>query len=414
MAEKSIPIPEEDLHAMNYLNVQQTYAFDTIFNTTMMNTGGAFFIDGPGGTGKSFLYKVLLAHIRSKGYIALIVASSGIASSGFLGGRTAHSRFKIPIDAGPKVKCQISFQRGEADLIRSFKIIIWDEAPMADKTVVLALDKLLKDLCENTKPSGGKLAVFGGDFWQVLPVVRRDGRKEQVQVSIVSSTLWKYFIRIELTDNMRARTDPTFVDFLMRIGNGEEPTNSRGEIEIPEPMLIPYTNLEQSIEALINIVYPNMRLFEEDPFEMMKRTILCPKSEYMDNINSRLIQRISGKEVLYISDDQAKKLMDQGDYVDYLNSLEPRGQPQHKLLLKINSPVILLRNINHLEALCNGTRYLPSTTSLHSWTTLCNIVQSEDWKKCQSVDHSPICNDPGTKYTTNVIYNEVLLQAKLN
>ncbi|GAA0185095.1 hypothetical protein LIER_32383 [Lithospermum erythrorhizon] len=164
MAEKSIPIPEEDLHAINYLNVQQRYTFDTIFNAAMMNTGGAFFVDGPGGTGKNFLYKVILAHIRSKGYIALIVASSGIASSGFLGGRTAHSGFKIPIDGGPGVKCQISFQSGEADLIRSSRIIIWDEALMADKTVILALDKLLQDLCENTKPFGGKLVVFGGDF----------------------------------------------------------------------------------------------------------------------------------------------------------------------------------------------------------------------------------------------------------
>ncbi|GAA0158038.1 hypothetical protein LIER_38576 [Lithospermum erythrorhizon] len=262
VAEKSIPIPEEDLHAINYLNVQQRYPFDTIFNAAMMNTGGACFVDGPGGTGKSFLYKVLLAHIRLKGYIALIVASSGIASSSFLGGRTAHSRLKIPIDGGPGVKCQISFQSGEADLIRSSRIIIWDEAPMADKKVILALDKLLQDLYENTKPFGCKLVVFCGDFPQALPVVRGGGRKEQVNASIVSSTLWKHFTKIELTDNMRARTEPAFVDFLMRIGNGEEPTNSRGEIEIPAPMIIPYTNLEQSIEALINTVYLDMRLFK--------------------------------------------------------------------------------------------------------------------------------------------------------
>ncbi|GAA0149376.1 hypothetical protein LIER_36918 [Lithospermum erythrorhizon] len=104
-----------------------------------------FFIDGPGGTGKSYLYKVLLAHVRSKEYVALIVASSGIASSCFLGGRTAHSRFKIPIDTGPRIKCHISFQSSEADLIRSSKIIIRDEAPMVDKSAIKALDKLLQD-----------------------------------------------------------------------------------------------------------------------------------------------------------------------------------------------------------------------------------------------------------------------------
>ncbi|GAA0182188.1 hypothetical protein LIER_30333 [Lithospermum erythrorhizon] len=183
--EKNIPVPNEDLHAINLLNAQQRYAYDIIFNDAITDTGGIFFVDGPSGTGKSFLYKVLLAHIRSRGYITLIVASSGIASSGFLGGRTAHSRFKIPIDAQPGVKCQISFQSGEAQLIRSSKIIIWDEAPMVDKTIILALNKLLQDLCEDTRPFGGKLVVFGGDFRQVLPVVRGGGIKEQVQTSIV-------------------------------------------------------------------------------------------------------------------------------------------------------------------------------------------------------------------------------------
>ncbi|GAA0170321.1 hypothetical protein LIER_24612 [Lithospermum erythrorhizon] len=110
---------------------------------------GVYFVDGPGGTGKSFLYKVLLAHIRSRGYIGLIVASSGIAASGFLGGRTAHSRFKIPIDGGPHVKCQMSFQSSEAELIRTSRIIICDEAPMAEKSVIHALNRLLQELCEN-------------------------------------------------------------------------------------------------------------------------------------------------------------------------------------------------------------------------------------------------------------------------
>ncbi len=56
-----------------------------------------FFVDGPGGTGKTFLYNLLLGHMRVRGGIALAVASSGIAALLMEGGRTAHSRFKIPI-----------------------------------------------------------------------------------------------------------------------------------------------------------------------------------------------------------------------------------------------------------------------------------------------------------------------------
>ena len=60
--------------------------------------GASFFIDGPGGTGKTFLYDTLLAHVRGNGGIALAVASSGIAALLLEGGRTAHSRFKIPVN----------------------------------------------------------------------------------------------------------------------------------------------------------------------------------------------------------------------------------------------------------------------------------------------------------------------------
>ena len=57
----------------------------------------AFFIDGPGGTGKTFLYYTLLAKIRSQGQIALAMASSRIAALLRKGGRTVHSRMKVPI-----------------------------------------------------------------------------------------------------------------------------------------------------------------------------------------------------------------------------------------------------------------------------------------------------------------------------
>jgi ATP-dependent DNA helicase PIF1 len=75
-----------------------------------MNNGGLFFIDGPGGTGKTFVENLLLAYVRSKRQIALAVASSGIASLLLDGGRTAHSRFKIPIELHSHSQCSISAQ----------------------------------------------------------------------------------------------------------------------------------------------------------------------------------------------------------------------------------------------------------------------------------------------------------------
>jgi hypothetical protein len=54
-------------------------------------------LDGPGGTGKTFLYKAPLAKVRSQGKLVVATATFGVAASILPGGRTANSRFKIPL-----------------------------------------------------------------------------------------------------------------------------------------------------------------------------------------------------------------------------------------------------------------------------------------------------------------------------
>jgi hypothetical protein len=56
-----------------------------------------FFVDGQGGAGKTFLYNVILAKVRSGGKVALALASSGIAALLLDDGTTAHSRLGLPI-----------------------------------------------------------------------------------------------------------------------------------------------------------------------------------------------------------------------------------------------------------------------------------------------------------------------------
>ncbi|CAK9291045.1 unnamed protein product [Gordionus sp. m RMFG-2023] len=66
-----------------------------------------FFIDGPGGTGKSFLLNTILFNLRAQGKIAIAVPSSGIASTLLHNGRTAHSRFNIPLSIHESSSCNI-------------------------------------------------------------------------------------------------------------------------------------------------------------------------------------------------------------------------------------------------------------------------------------------------------------------
>lgn len=166
------------------LTTEQKGIYSQVMDSALQNKGGMFFVYGYGGTGKTYLYKTMSAALRSQGEIVLNVASSGIAALLLEGGRTAHSRFAIPINVVEDSMCNIPGDSDLADLIRQAKLIIWDEAPMMSRYYFEAFDRTLRDICREdiSKPSekvfGGKVVVFGGDFRQILPVIPGATRQE--------------------------------------------------------------------------------------------------------------------------------------------------------------------------------------------------------------------------------------------
>jgi len=131
--------------------------FNEIFDHVIRNKGKVFVVDGPGGTGKTYLYRALLAKVRSTNLIAVATATSGIAASIMPGGRTAHSRFKIPIKLEDNSVCNFTKQIGTAALLREASLIIWDEVAMTRRQAVETLDRSLRDITGNDLPFGAKL-----------------------------------------------------------------------------------------------------------------------------------------------------------------------------------------------------------------------------------------------------------------
>ncbi|CAN7048771.1 unnamed protein product, partial [Brassica oleracea var. botrytis] len=173
---------------------EQRKIYDEIICAVLKDRGGMFFVDGFGGTGKTFLWKLLSAAVRCRGDIVLTTASSGIASLLLQGERTAHSRFGIPINPDEFSTYTLPHGSDKANLINEASLIIWDEAPMMSKHCFESLDRSLNDLMGNhsKKPFGGKVIVFGGEFRQVLPVITGAGRAEIVLAAMNSSYLWEY------------------------------------------------------------------------------------------------------------------------------------------------------------------------------------------------------------------------------
>nr|GEW87055.1 hypothetical protein [Tanacetum cinerariifolium] len=92
-------------------------------------------------------------------------------------------------------------------------------------------------------------------------------------------------------------------------------------------------------------------------YNIKKRSGLA-KLLFQANINDMLIDRFPGEEKVYYSFDEAED--DTHNYypLEFLNSLNVSGLPPHYLRLKIGCPIILLRNLDLANGLCNGMRLI--------------------------------------------------------
>lgn len=134
--------------SLNCLNSEHKPIYDDILEaarqSTELSQARLFFLDGPGGTGKSYLIKAILATLWTEAKHPIVVASSEIASLSFEGGATAHTSFRIPIDIDTTSTCNISHRSDIADTIRNSCLVIWAEARMMPIRVLMLLTGLSK------------------------------------------------------------------------------------------------------------------------------------------------------------------------------------------------------------------------------------------------------------------------------
>ena len=337
----------------------QRHVVETALAAVRNHQALALFVDAPGGTGKTFIFNTLLAAVRAQNLVAIAVTFSGIAATLLDNGRTFHSRFKAPLRPDETTVFNITAQSELAQLIRSARLIVMDEAPMAHRHHIEGLDRTLRDLMASEEPFGGKVVVLGGDFRQVLPVVRHANQAGIVDACLRRSPVWRHFQVCQLRDNMRARLAQDggqqaelqdFSDWLLKLGNGELPKDAEGRITLP-PRLV----MESELPAVISWTFGELT----DPESMASRAVRAPTNSVVDNINDEVINIFPGQAVDCLSaDDTVEDAQELPVPQEYLNGLCVPSLPPHQLRLKPGMPVMLLRNISPAQGLCNGTRLL--------------------------------------------------------
>ena len=291
---------------------EQRQVYARIYNAVRRQQGGVFFLNAPGGTGKSFLLSTLLMDIRARGRVALACATSGIAATMYPLGHTVHSAFKLPTDDATLATLRTLFGPSDrrAALLRAAKLVIIDEAVMLRKEYLDLINRTMQDLEKSPDSTFGGRCVFvlAGDFRQVLPIVRNGTRADQCASCLRYSDVWISGVvqQLTLTQNMRAvaagsRSDADditrFSEYVLSIGDGARPAGGAevesvfgpGYVSIPADIAM---SSGSTINDLLDWVYPNLRDHYPDRAWLMSRAVLCSRNDTADEVNRVMAGRI--------------------------------------------------------------------------------------------------------------------------
>ncbi|KAJ8949401.1 hypothetical protein NQ318_007499 [Aromia moschata] len=313
-----------------------------------------FYIDGPGGTGKTYLYNTIINYVVTKLHLGI-----------------------LPLNLSAETTAGWHLESEESIRFRdSVALIVWDEAPMTHRLAVEAVDRYLREMMNDRwTVMGGKVALFGGDFRQVLPVVPRGHRASIIDASLKMSYVWNDFVKLRLIENMRAAR-AVARDEGGRVAEGGRNAapgdddagwfEELGGRTFGEWLLA--VGEDRPSDELVEIPRRLGFVFEGDFVgrDIGERAVLCPTNAMVDAVNGHILGHLEGESVTYVSVDKCKS--NEGDQLvvreEDLNSMNIPGLPPH-------------------ERECNGTRMRVVQLSVH-------LIEEE------------------SRFTENVVYRSLL------
>ena len=248
---------------------------------------------------------------------------------------------------------------------------------MAHERDVDAVSKQLQVLKgEYTKLFGGANFIGVGDVHQIPPVVQYASDEQVVAASVVSWPGWKALWKVELQHAHRDGGDARHSRFVDRCGTGQLSQANTTE-DCTGLVKLDGLRTVDDLDQLIDFVYPTPGSLEDH-----ERAILSCKNESVDDINERVCSRLPGEWVECLSSDEVDgedardPLHMRGE--DFLRTVSawsffarrlhgltrmplsvqldtPGKVPPHRLRLKVNAKIMILRNLSPKDRLVNGT-----------------------------------------------------------
>ena len=314
------------------LTPDQRKAFDAVVE------GKSIFLTGPGGTGKSYLLRMiyeLLPEISGK-HVA-VCAMTGCAAL-LLGrfAKTLHAWAGIGLGREPASALVAQIRRSGKCLRRwlGTDVLIIDEVSMLTPDLLEKLNEIAKAIRRDSRPMGGLQVIFVGDFFQLPPVMK----EKEDTIFAFESPAWKEIVQetIQLETILR-QTDPIFHGILNEARYGTLSQESKAILD---------SRADRSWQQL-----------------KIRPTLLFTRRAEVDIVNERNLKalttekRIFKAETVFAPIESTKHLTSDSPMVKkVIEKMDKDGPYMGELILAIGAQVMLLVNMDYDAGLVNGSR----------------------------------------------------------
>lgn len=194
----------------------------------------------------------------------------------------------------------------------------------------------MRDIYQPDKPFSGKVVLVGGNFRQCLPVLCHGTQTDIMMACVKESNFWPQFEKLQLSIYVRAQENNTgYAEWLLQMNNGtlEGVRRDRNTFEcVDRERISEFTTISSTTWSHFNTLQCGVR---HDQQMCLQPFVWCPPQllQFRQQVEDENIINHYTLEFLY-----------------ELTS----GCLPHLLQLKKVVIVIVLRNINVRNAICNG------------------------------------------------------------
>ncbi len=268
--------------------------------------GHSVLLTGPAGSGKTYVLNQFIRAAKSAKKHVSVTATTGLAAT-HIGGNTIHSWSGIGVHDELSDDFEDFLLKSRRDTIELTDVLVIDEISMMHDYRLDMVDKVARVVRQDPRPFGGMQVILCGDFFQLPPINRSEGRQGGF---VVGADVWGALdpVICYLAEQHRQDDDDVLLSVLNALRQGDI---RRGHAE----------TLLTRIDAEL----------DDD-----RVTELHTVNVDVDRINTSRLRALEGDEKVYEAVTTGSE--------NYVASLKRSCLAQEKLVLKQGALVMAIKN----------------------------------------------------------------------